>query len=203
MVNMSAAPKLKSLADLLTDVGTSRAELIDGQIVQKALPGGWHAAVEGAFLRLISQFAHKKKRKNGEGGWWILPEVSVHYRKTERVLTADLAGWRRDKVVDCPKEYPVGKCPDWVCEISHTTLKKDTTVVFETLLREGVPYYWIANVELENLQVFELVEGRYVLIHSLFKDDAWQRIKPFDSVELHMGMLFGEDDPNDLEEQMS
>jgi Uma2 family endonuclease len=198
---MSTAIKMKTLEDFLALHEDSRAELIDGQIVYKAMPSGRHASVEGAINRTIGQAYHRKSRKDGTGGWWILPEISIHYRRFERILTADLAGWRRESLIQCPTAYPVPDCPDWVCEVAHTTLKKDTTVVFETLQKEGVPFYWIANTENGHLQVFELIAGRYVMAQSFFQDDGYQRIKPFDAVELNVAMLFGADSPDDVEEE--
>jgi Uma2 family endonuclease len=188
---MNAAKKLNQFLEFDDNL---RAEFIDGQVVHKALPGGAHAIVEGAILRNISSVFHKKKKENGTGGWWILPEVSIRYYKLERILTADLAGWRRDEVPSCPKSYPVNDKPNWVCEVSHTTLKKDFTTVFETLQQEGVSFYWIANVENGQLQVFELIAGKYALIQSLFKDDGLQIIKPFENIEFNLGVLFGDDE---------
>ena len=164
------------------------------------MPGGKHATVEGAVQGLIRAEFHKKNKNDGSGGWWILPEISIHYFKFERILTADIAGWRRQSLPECPTAYPVSDRPDWICEVAHTTLKKDTTTVFETLEKEGVPFYWIANVENGQLQVFELINGRYAMVQSLFEDDGLQRIKPFDAAELNVAMLFGADAPDDDDE---
>jgi Uma2 family endonuclease len=81
--------------------------------------------------------------------------------------------------------------PDWICEVSHTTWKKDTTTVLQTLQSEGVPYYWIADVDKMNLLVFELVGNQYALAQSLFPDSGRVRIKPFDAIELSVPVLFG------------
>jgi Uma2 family endonuclease len=195
---MTAARKLATFDDFLAVPQDARAEWIDGEIVYKAQPGGEHASTEGAFLSQLRSVFHKKTKSSGEGGWWLLPEVSIHYRRTERVLTADIAGWKRSETPECPKGYPVVKIPNFVCEISHTTLKKDTTIVLNTLQADEVAHYWIANVEAKCLQVFELHAGKYALVQSLFHNDGWQRIQPFDAVQLHMGMLFGEDHPDDV-----
>ena len=194
---MATAVKYKTINDFLDLPEDSRAELIDGQIVYKAMASGTHANIEGAISGLARSLFHKTKKKNGQGGWWILPEVSVHFRKFERILTPDITGWRREILPNCPTAYPVPDRPDWVCEVSHTTYKKDSTIVFETLQREGVSFYWIANTDTRNLQVFELVDGRYVMAQSLFEDDGWQKVRPFESVQMHMGMLFGADEPED------
>lgn len=191
---MTAAPRLKTYADFMELPEGCRAELIDGQIVQKAQPGGLHARLSASVIgQLVPRFS-RKTRSDGTGGWWILSEVTVRYRKTERILQPDIAGWRRDRVPECPKDYPVDVRPDWVCEVSHTTRKKDTTIVPETLAAEGVPHYWLLDVEAENLQVFELVAGgKYALVQSLFRDDGEVVIAPFGPATFKVGVLLGDD----------
>ena len=198
----------KNLAYEVFDPGDSRnfdperAEYIDGVPVMKALPGGNHAYVEGSILRRVGSYFSRPRRKDGTGGWWISTEASIRYTKVSekgRILTADIAGWRREKVPAFPKLYPIPEIPDWICEVCHTTRKKDTTIVPETLAAEGVEWYWLADIETENLMVFQLSEKGYVLKKSLFRDDGNVRIEPFEAVSLNIGELFG-DDPVDDEE---
>lgn len=191
----------KHLDDIEREFLEERAELIDGQVVYKALPGGRHGQIESSIDRAVGSLFHRKKRDDGRGGWWILTEVSIQYRKVSekgRRLTADLAGWKRERVPACPSAFPVEDRPDWICEVSHTTRKKDTTIVPETLAAEGVPWYWLLDVEAENLTVYELSESGFVLRKSLFREDGKVRIPPFEAVELSMPVLLG-DDPEDEE----
>ena len=190
----------RSLEEFEHEIQEERAELIDGQVVYKALPGGRHADIESAIGAAIRIPFRRKKSDDGRGGWWILSEVTVQYRKISekgRMLTADIAGWRRDRVPVCPSEYPVDERPDWVCEICHTTRKKDTTIVPETLAAEGVPWYWFLDVDAENLIVYELSESGFVLRKSLFREDGKVRIPPFEAVELSMPVLLGDDPEED------
>jgi Uma2 family endonuclease len=183
------------------DIMDERAELIDGEVVYKALPSGKHGHLESSINRVVGTLFHRKKRDDGRGGWWILNEVSIKYRELSekgRRLSADLAGWSRDRIPVCPSEYPVAERPDWVCEICHTTHKRDTTIVPETLAAEGVPWYWFLDVDAENLMVYELSEAGFVLRKSLFRDDGKVRIPPFEAIELSMPLLLG-DDPEDDE----
>jgi Uma2 family endonuclease len=175
---------------------SERLEKIDGVVHFKALPGGHHGYVESCILREVNKNFSKAKRLNGTGGWWIITEVSIFYKQISekgRQLTADIAGWRREKIPAFPKKYPVMETPDWVCEVCHTTRKKDTTIVPETLAAEGVEWYWLADIENENLMVFQLSEQGYVLKKSLFRDDGNTKIPPFEAVELNIGVLFGDD----------
>lgn len=176
-----------------------RAEMIDGQIVYKALPGGEHAAAEYSFTHGIGAFFNRKKRNDGTGGWWILPEISIQYLKISekgRMLTADIAGWKRSEVPERPKGNPIKISPHWVCEICHTTRKKDTILVPETLCAEGVEWYWFVDVEENLLTVFHLENGRYSVVKTWSKDFGNARIPPFDAVEFSLSVLFG-DEPED------
>ena len=188
------AKKYATFEDWLNLPEDSHAELIDGQIVYKASPGGEHGHHQLALGAVLKNLFGRKGRGDGTGGWWLMTDVSVHFKKLERILEPDLVGWKRERVPEQPKGFPVHERPDWVCEISHSTWKKDTTIVYETLEAEGVPYYWLLDVAHKNLFVFELQEnGKYAKIHSLFQEDGKVRIKPFDAVELDVGVLLGAD----------
>ncbi len=187
------ARKIATLADFMSLDPQAKAELIDGQIVYKMQPSGWHSRVSTCISSRVCSVFDRKPKGDGTGGWWVLSEVTVQYRKLERILQPDIAGWRRERTPVCPKEYPVQERPDWVCEVCVSTRKKDTTIVPETLAAEGVPYYWFVDAENDHLQVFELNSGKYSLIQSLFRDDGKVKIKPFDAIEFHMGEFFGDD----------
>ncbi len=191
------ARKIKTLQDYLLLPEDSRAELIDGEIYYKALPSAEHSDVESKIDRLLGHNFHKKfKESDGTGGWWILSEVSIHYPRSERILTADIAGWKRTNTPEKPKGYPVKNKPDWICEVCQSTKKKDTTIVPQTLAAEGVEWYWLMDLKEENLQVWRLNSNKkYEVTQSLFKDDGKQRIFPFDSIEIEMAYLFGDELP--------
>ena len=189
-----SAKNLVSIEDWLNLNADSHAELIDGQIVYKTHPDGEHGDRQGAVISALRTIFNRKPQGNGTGGWWIMSDVSILYTKLERILEPDIVGWKRNRVPEKPTGYPIAVRPDWVCEVSHTTWKKDTTTVYETLEAAGVPYYWLLDVERENLVVFELQEtGKYARIHSFFRENGKVRIKPFDAVELEMGILLGDD----------
>ena len=63
--------------------------------------------------------------------------------------------------------------PDLVGEIlSHSTAKNDRKSKFETYQRFGVKEYWIVDPELELLEQFVLVDGKYVLAHVYEKGET-------------------------------
>jgi Uma2 family endonuclease len=190
---MTVAHKLFTLEDFLRIENPEGAELIDGRIVYKTMSGGAHASKNTTVAHLIFQNFRRPKSKDGRGGWWIQQDVSVYFPKLERVLAPDIVGWRREIYPTEPKSYPVHDIPNWVCEICHSTHKKDTTTVPETLAAHGVEYYWLVYVESENLQIFQLKDKHYSLIGSYFREDILEHLPPFDSVELNVGVLLGND----------
>ena len=122
-------------------------EWIDGVIGIKALPGWLHGNVTSQMLRTVGGLFHRHQASNGEGGWWIASEISIQYLNTDRILQADLAGWKRDQHSQPPDGFPVTIRPDWVCEVCHTTRKKDRELVPDTLSKAGVPYYWFVDAD--------------------------------------------------------
>jgi Uma2 family endonuclease len=191
---MSSVKKIHTLKSFLNHFHAEHSELINGEIVQKSHPGGEHAQLQAAAVSHIYSKFHGKPKEDGTGGRWILSEVSVYYPKFESILQPDIAGWRRDAHPEKPTGYPVRTIPNWVCEICHTTQKKDTTVVPQTLAAHNVEFYWIVYVESKNLQVFKLMNDKYSLMGSYFIEDKLQRIMPFESLELNVTVLLGEDD---------
>ena len=119
--------------------------------------------------------------------------MHVLYPQTGNVFAHDIVGWRRDNCPTNPEGFPVRERPDWVCEVSLTTWLKDTRTIPQSLIPAGVPFYWVADAERENILVFKLVEGYYSLIQSLFRSDTCIRIPPFESAEWNVDVLFGAD----------
>ena len=198
---MPPAPKLHTLLQFVDDVALSdlsneKLEYVDGRVTQKTLPGGRHGRLENRIGSRIGTLFDRKARPDGQGGWWIMTEASVLYRAASeqgRILTADVAGWKRDRVPEWPDEYPIASRPDWICEVSHSTRRKDTTLVPETLAAEGVPWYWMLDALAENLLVFALSPRGYVLHGSFFREDGDVLIPPFDAVPISLPYLLGDD----------
>ncbi len=190
----STATKLQTLADWASLPPESRCELRDGQFIKKALPSFRHADVGRAITEILSRRFRRKSRSDGTGGWWLATEVSVAYPKLELGYIHDLAGWKRSRVPEMPDEFPVSIAPDWVCEVCKSTWKKDSREVLAALEASSVPWYWLVDLERENLLVYELVGDRFTVAQSLFATEGKARIKPFDTVEIDLAVLFGADD---------
>ncbi len=169
-------------------------EWIDGVIGIKALPGWLHGNVTSQILRAVGGLFHRHKASNGEGGWWIATEISVQYLNTDRILQADLAGWKRDQHSQPPDGFPVTVRPDWVCEVCHTTRKKDRELVPDTLSKAGVPYYWFVDAEELSLEVWELqMDKSWKIIKILTEKNEEQIIQPFGTRTLSPKQLLQKD----------
>ena len=186
---MTAAPKF-TVDDLLALGEDVRAELIDGEIVYKALPFPEHSLPQGYLDRWLHRFARKPGGK-WPGGWWIGPEVHVIY-KTEQVYCHDIAGWKRDSLASLPSGW-VPVRPDWVCEIlSRGHEKRDLADKLATLHAAGVPNYWIIDHIKRVLFLYEYEAGGYRvrLVHAGEVISA----APFEACELRTAVIFGDED---------
>jgi len=185
---VSAPPKstFKDLALLPDEV---RAEIIDGEIIEKAAPSAEHANTQlglGAIIRVEFHGAGGGPRS---GGWWILSEVDVELESHE-VYRPDLAGWRRESMAELPAERPVRIRPDWVCEVLSTSnAQNDLVKKFRGYHRAGVPHYWIADPDNRSLIVYQHQPGGYLAIVAASAGETI-RAAPFDAIEINVSDLF-------------
>src|SRR5712692_2715228 len=90
-------------------------EIIDGELVVSPRPAVGHARASSVLgNKLGPPF---DTGGGGPGGWWILPEIELHFRAD--VLVPDLAGWRRTRMpkLPPPREPFITLAPDWLCEV--------------------------------------------------------------------------------------
>lgn len=181
-----------TVADLIAIEDCDRLEIIDGEIVQKALPSWRHARAETKYGEILAPFNRKAGGPRGPGGWWIATEVHVGYGG--EVYCHDVAGWRRDRVAKMPDEFPVPIRLDWVCEIvSPKHEKQDLVTKPQTMLAAEVPHYWILHPEEQMLIVQRWTAKGYLTILSATAEQT-VRAPPFDAIEIRVGDLFGDDE---------
>lgn len=191
----SSARRLSTLADLLVLPDGARASLINGDIVHHAEPSWEHESPLVASASLIRSQFHRPQRPNRPGGWWITTNTLIAFDSD--ALCPDISGWRRERVPQRPSGFPVQVCPDWICEVTVSTRRKDSVDVPRILHAAGVGWYWRLDVPDENLLVFEWTDKGYVLKHSFFREDTSVRIPPFEAIEINIGVLLGDDPPEE------
>jgi Uma2 family endonuclease len=190
-----AAPSRKraTLDDLIARGDTDRLEIIDGNIVEKAMPSPLHALSEAKLAVAFDPFNRRPGGKGGPGGWWIFVEIHVGYPNGE-VYCHDAAGWRRDRVPVRPSEWPVRMRPDWVGEImSPKHQKHDLVTKPLTLHAAEVPHYWLLDADQKVLLVHRWSPAGYTVVQRATAGETI-RAEPFDAIELRVGELFGDED---------
>jgi hypothetical protein len=125
------------------------------------------------------------------GGWWILGQVDLDLDDDE-IIRPDLAGWRRERVPERPRGSPLQSRPDWLCHvIARSSAYEYAAQCMDLVRRNGIPFYWVVDVERGILTSYRLVGQSYELATQATR---WQfvRAKPFDAIEIRMGALFGD-----------
>jgi Uma2 family endonuclease len=166
------------------------AEILDGELYASPRPAPRHARATTA----LSGELHEPfdRGRGGPGGWWLLFEPELHLGSD--VLVPDLAGWRRQRLPEIPKESAITVAPDWICEtLSPSTEAIDRAHKLPIYAREGVRHTWLVNPQARTVEVLRLETGRWVLLvtHS---GKSPMRAEPFDAVEIDLLALWGEAD---------
>lgn len=182
--------RLATADDLLALSSEKVAEIIDGQVVDKATPSFDHGNAQSGLSGALFGFRGPSGGTRGPGGWWLVTEVEVEYELHE-TYRHDLVGWRRDRVGAKPSERPVRIRPDWVCEIlSSSNASNDTVKKLRVLHKHAVPHYWLLDPESGTLRVLRWLPDGYLEVSSATADET-VRAEPFDAVELNLRLVFG------------
>jgi Uma2 family endonuclease len=166
------------------------AEIIDGELVEKAAPSPEHGSAQFALSGLLFSPFGSRQAPDGPGGWWLMCDVEVEY-STHEVYRHDLVGFRRDRCPERPSGRPVETRPDWVCEIlSPSNASNDTVRKLRTLHRSGVPHYWLVDPERLTLTVLRWTPDGYLEALAATADET-VRAEPFEAIELALADVFG------------
>jgi Uma2 family endonuclease len=181
---------LATAADLQSLLPERAAEIIDGEIVDKAMPSFAHGSAQARLSGALFAFQGPPGGPRGPGGWWLASEVDVEY-ESHQVYRHDAAGWRRDRAPQMPSGRPVRLRPDWVCEIlSPSNAANDTIKKLRVLHKHGIPNYWLLDPDAGTLRVLRWTSGGYLEVLSATADETG-RAEPFEGVELHLPAVFG------------
>ena len=104
-----------------------------------------------------------------------------------------MAGWRRARILEIPRKFPVDVRPDWVCEILSSNSPNDRIKKKAVLHEHEVPHYWIVDPGEKSINVLEWDEKGYVSILDV-TEGFEANIPPFESVILKANILFGEEE---------
>ena len=188
--------QLATFADLLLIPEEDRFhEILDGEVLRKALPRGEHGVSQVQLVLALRAYVRRPGDPHTPGGWWFATEPTIRL-STHEVVQPDLAGWRRDRLPTRPSGYPVTARPDWVCEImcDSDARRRDGLKKRRIYADHGIPHYWLLDTEAETLTVLHLTDLGYVEVLCAQKHEQ-VHAAPFELVPLQVGVLFGEDEP--------
>lgn len=164
-------------------------ELIDGQIVKRALPVWRHQTVVTRLDRALALY-DRQAVKGRRGGWFIRPEVEIRFSRY-LLLRPDLAGWRRESFpCDAELDSLLSVRPDWVCEVVSAGHRRRDTVEKRTRYADfGIPYYWLVDPAKRTFLSLQLHQGHYVEAASFGAGDI-AKAAPFIGSSFNLSELF-------------
>jgi len=191
----TAMQRRATLADLLAiPEEYRRHEIIDGVLVEKEAATGRHG---GAQVRLARRLGPYDRRPGGRcpGGWWFATQVEVQFSDSQ-IYRPDVVGWRRERLDVLSAEVPSTVVPEWICEILSTSKRNDLVKKTRAYHVHRVPHYWLVDPVEETLAVYRWQADGYVEVLVAERTETVQA-EPFDAIALHVGVLFGDDDPEE------
>ncbi|MSP63195.1 MAG: Uma2 family endonuclease [Myxococcales bacterium] len=166
-------------------------ELVDGEIVEKGAASGPHALAQNRLGRLLGNPFDRRPGGRWPGGWIFLTDVDIQFG--DDICRPDVAGWRRERLPEVPREVPIRVIPDWTCEILSTNKRNDLIRKMRVYHQHAVPHYWIVDPERELLTVHRHHPDGYLHVLAAERGER-VRAEPFEAIELPVGVLFGDDD---------
>lgn len=127
--------------------------------------------------------------KGGPGGWVILFEPEIHLESN--IVVPDVAGWRKERMLELPDESFFSTIPDWICEvISPSTAVLDRVKKMPLYSQKGLKYFWLVDPSLKTLEVYENLQGKWSLIQT-YANEKKSKIIPFHDYEFDIQSLWG------------
>jgi Uma2 family endonuclease len=180
------AKRAATYEDLLAVPEPLVAEILFGELVTHPRPAPRHAHV---VTRLSGVLAPPFDfGVDGPGGWVFLVEPELHLG--EHVAVPDLAAWRYDRLPVIPDTAWIEVAPDWVCEVLSPSTesydRRDKRLIYA---EAGVTHVWHINPALKMLEVYELRDGKWLLL-DVFGDDAQVAAAPFAEIGFSLNLLW-------------
>lgn len=192
------SPRRATIAEWLAEPEERGAELLRGKLVYKALPSPAHGRAQGKLFAQLEPFDRRPAGAGKPGGWWLSLEVDIELAGDG--VQPDLVGWRRDRVPALPQAAPdraITERPDWICEVlSPSTASRDLGEKLGIYHRAEVTHYWIVDPLNRALTVYRWTAEGYVVALGV-GGEMTVRAEPFGDVEIRIGALFGQDEPDE------
>ncbi len=172
-----------TLADLEALPRNVKGEIIEGVLYTMTRPRSRH---QRALTRVGGKLSDGfDAGDGGPGGWWILVEPGSELPNTPEI-SPDIAGWRKERMPELPRDTAIQVVPDWVCEIlSPSTHRHNLLIKKPYYARIGVQYHWTIDLEGRVVIAHRLESNRWVEL-GVYGDETEARIVPFDAVTLNV-----------------
>lgn len=180
------AQRAATYEDLLAVPEHLVAEILFGRLVTHPRPAPRHASSASALGGVLTppfQFG-----RGGPGGWVFMDEPELHLGS--HVAVPDLAAWRRERLPALPETAWIDIAPDWICGILSPSTERYDRGDKRTIYAEaGVGHLWHIDPTLRMLEVFELRDGKWLLL-DVFRDDAQVAAAPFALASFPLALLW-------------
>jgi hypothetical protein len=185
------AQRAATYEDLLAVPEHLVAEILFGRLVTHPRPAPRYSVAASALGNVLGppfQFGN-----GGPGGWIFMDEPELHLGG--HVAVPDLAAWGRHRLPTLPETAWIDIAPDWICEVlSPSTERYDRGDKRMIYAEAGVGRVWHVDPVLRMLEVFELRDGKWLLL-DVFRDDAPVAAPPFAAASFPLDLLWPFDPP--------
>jgi Uma2 family endonuclease len=181
------ARRAATYEDLLAVPEPLVAEILFGELVTHPRPLPRHARAAIHLGTILN--APFGLGINGPGGWVLLPEQELHLNG--HVVVPDLAGWHLERLPELPETAWIEVAPDWVCEVlSPSTESYDRGEKRLIYAETGVSHVWHINPFLKLLEVYELKNGKWLLLDVFSEGNAQVAAAPFAELSFSLSLLW-------------
>jgi len=172
----------------LPSEGSTRYEVIDGELAVTPAPTPSHQIVIGHLTRVLGTFVHD----HGLGIVFPGP-IDVLFGEGD-CLEPDLAFVRADRS-GLVSDRGIEGAPDLVVEVtSPSTAHRDRGVKLARYRRFGVPEYWIVDLDARTIEVWRLREGAEAPeVVGAGESLSWRPAPGAPALEVPLGEVFGSD----------
>jgi Uma2 family endonuclease len=185
-----------TLEDLLAIPEEERHhEVIDGELVEKGAASGEHGGTQADLVGTLRSRFGRSPGGRWPGGWWFATEVEIVFAPRQ-IFRPDVVGWRRERAPQRPTGVPITLLPDWICEVLSTNRSNDLVEKKRVYHQCQIPHYWNIDPAEETLAVHRWGPDGYIEVLAAQRGER-VRAEPFDAVELNVGVLFGDDEPDE------
>ena len=118
----------------------------------------------------------------------FVDDIDVHF-PDGTLLKPDLSVICNPEIVN--KEGSVNGVPDLVVEVlSRSTMKKDVGIKKDIYERNGVKEYWIIDRWSKRVDVYHLIDGKFVLddIYNVYSDEELKNMTEDDRAKINYGI---------------